>query len=76
MHNFFTIEVESEMRRQELEQSAAADARAAHACSSRRNWSWLTRVFRSQSSLPALASPGTPVSALLELPRVPRPVAS
>jgi hypothetical protein len=75
MHNFFTIEVESEMRRQELERSAAADARAARACSSRRNSTWLTRVFRPQTSLPTLASPGTPVSAPLELPRVPRPVA-
>jgi hypothetical protein len=75
MHNFFTIEGESEMRRQDLERSAAADARAAQAYSSRRNWNWLPRVFRSQPSLTALASPGTPVSALLELPRVPRPVA-
>jgi hypothetical protein len=75
MHNFFTIEVEAEMRRQELERSAAADVRAAQACSSRRNWNWLTRAFRSQTSPTALASPGTPVSALLELPRVPRPVA-
>ena len=75
MHNFFTIEVEAEMLRQERERSAAADARAAQACSSRRDWSWLRRALRSQASLPALDSPGTPVSALLELPRVPRPVA-
>jgi hypothetical protein len=75
MHNFFTIEVEAEMLRQERERTAAADARAARACSSRRNWGWLSRAFRSQATLRALASPSTPVDALLELPRVPRPVA-
>ncbi len=75
MHNFFTIEVEAEMRRQERERAAAADARAAQACSSRRITGWLSRAFRSQANLPALAPPGTPVGALLELPRVPRPVA-
>ena len=75
MHNFFTIEVEAEMLRQERERAAAADARAAQACSSRRIGNWLSRAFRSQAELPALASPGTPVGALLELPRVPRPVA-
>jgi hypothetical protein len=75
MHNFFTIEVEAEMLRQERERAAAADARAALACSSSRIGNWLSRAFRSQSDLPALTSPGTPVGALLELPRVPRPVA-
>lgn len=75
MHNFFTIEVEAEMRRQERERAAAADARVAQAYSSRRNRRWLSRVFRSQANLPAPASPSTPVGALLELPRVPRPVA-
>ena len=75
MHNLFTIEVEAEMRRQERERSAAADARAALACTCRRDWSWLRRALRSQAGLPTLNSPGTPVSALLELPRVPRPVA-
>jgi hypothetical protein len=75
MHNFFTIEVEAEMRRQELERSAAADVRAAQACSSRRITGWLSRAFRSQPDLASPVSPGTPVGALLELPRVPRPVA-
>ncbi len=75
MHNFFTIEVEAEMMRQEWERTAAADARAAQACSSKRNWSWLPRASRSQENPLALTSPSTPVGALLELPRVPRPVA-
>ena len=75
MHNFFTIEVEAEMRRQELERAAAVDARAAQACSSKGIKGWLSRVSRSQASLKAVASPSTPVGALLELPRVPRPVA-
>ena len=75
MHNFFTIEVEAEMLRQERERAAAADARAAQACSSKRNWGWLSRAFQSQANQPAPASPSTPVGALLELPRVPRPVA-
>ena len=75
MHNFFTIEVEAEMLRQERERAAAADARAAQACSSRRTWGWLSRAFQSQATLPAPAAPSTPVGALLELPRVPRPVA-
>jgi hypothetical protein len=75
MHNFFTIEVEAEMLRQERERAAAADVRAAQACSSKRFWSWLSRATRSQENLPVLASPSTPVGTLLELPRVPRPVA-
>jgi hypothetical protein len=75
MHNFFTIEVEAEILRQERERTAAADARAAQACSSKRNWGWLSRAFRSQANLPEPAAPSTPVGALLELPRVPRPVA-
>jgi hypothetical protein len=75
MHNVFTIEVEAEFVRQERERTAAADARAAQASSSKRNWTWLARAFRSQTDMPALVSPGISVSALLELPRVPRPVA-
>jgi hypothetical protein len=75
MHNFYTIEVEAEMRRQERERAAAADARAAQAYSSKRFAGWLSRAFRSQPSLASPASPGTPVGALLELSRVPRPVA-
>jgi len=75
MHNFFTIEVEVEMRRQEHERAAAADARAAQVRSSKRYWSWLPRASRSQASMRALAVPSTPVSALLELPRVSRQVA-
>ena len=75
MHNFFTIEVEAEMLRQERERAAAADAQAAQACSSKRSWGWLSRASRSQADRPALTSPNTPVGALLELPRVPRPVA-
>ena len=76
MHNFFTIDVEAEMRRQELERTAAADARAAQASSAKPNRRWLSRASRSQADLSALAWPSTPVGALLELPRVPRPVAS
>ena len=75
MHNFFTIEVEAEMRRQELERSAAADVRAAQASPAKGNGGWLSRAFRSQATPRTLASPSTPVGALLELPRVPRPVA-
>ena len=71
----FHDQVEAEMRRQEHERAAAADVRAAQTRSSKRNWSWLPRASRSQASLRALAMPSTPVSALLELPRVPRPVA-
>ena len=74
MQNYFTIEFEVETRKQEREQTAAADARAAQVCSSRRSWSWLARTLRSQASLLAMESSRTPVSALLELPRVPRPV--
>jgi uncharacterized membrane-anchored protein len=75
MHNVFTIEVEAEMRRQELERAAVADLRAAQTGPAKRNRTWLARAFRSQPNMPALASPGISVSALLELPRVPRPVA-
>jgi hypothetical protein len=75
MHNFFTIEVEAELLRRERERTAAADARAAQARSSKRNWTWLARAFRSEADMPALVAPGTSVSALLELPRDPRPVA-
>jgi hypothetical protein len=75
MHNFFTIEAEAEMRRQELELIAAADVRAAQASPAKGNRGWLSRASRSLASWQVLASPSTPVSALLELPRVPRPVA-
>ena len=75
MHNFFTIEVEAEMRRQELERSAAADVRAARAIPAKGNGGWLSRAFRPKATLGAPAAPNTPVGALLELPRVPRPVA-
>ena len=75
MHNFFTIDVEAEMMRQERERAAAADARAAQAVSSNGIRGWLSRLSRSQENPQAVASPRTPVGALLELPRVPRPVA-
>ena len=75
MDNFFTIELEAQMRQQERERAAAADARAAQTRSSRVNWSWLRRAARSQASLSTLASMSTPVGALLGLPGVPRPVA-
>ena len=74
MHNFFTIKVEAEMLRQERERAAAADARAAQAYSSKWNWGWFSRGMRPQESLPTPVLPSTPVGALLELPRVPRPV--
>ncbi len=74
MHNFFTIEVKAEMRRQERERAAAADARAARARPLHRDGRWLPRISRSLASLPALALPRMPVGAPLELRRVPRPV--
>ena len=75
MHNIFTIEVEAETRRQELERAAAADLRAAQARPVKGNGGWLSRAFRPQATVGTLTSPSTPVGALLELPRVPRPVA-
>ena len=74
MHNFYTIESEAEMRRQELERAAAADARAAQVGRASRNQSWLSLAARTLANLPALALPGVPVGAPLELRRVPRPV--
>jgi hypothetical protein len=75
MHNFFTIEVEAEMRLQEHQRAAAADARAAQARSFKRSWNWLPRASRSQAILQAAAMSSAPVSESLELTRVPRPVA-
>jgi hypothetical protein len=75
MHNVFTIEVEAELLRQERERTAAADARAAQASSFKEIRSWLSRFSRPDASITALTSTSTPVGALLELPRVPRPVA-
>lgn len=74
MHNFFTVEVEAELRRHELEREAAADARAAQAGQASKNRRWLSTVTRTFSHLPALALPNVPVGAPLELRRVPRPV--
>jgi hypothetical protein len=74
MHNFFTIEVEAEMLRQERERNAAADARAAQACSSKRKGHWLSRAARSLANLPALALPSLPASAPLDVRGVPQPV--
>ena len=75
MHNFFTIEVEAERLQQERELAAASDARAAQAQSPRRNRGVLPRALRSLASFRAPVSPNTPVTALLELTHVPRPVA-
>ena len=75
MHNIFSIEVEAELRRQELERAALADLRAAQAIPAKGNGGWLSRAFRRQATLGTLTSVSTPVGALLELPRVPRPVA-
>lgn len=74
MHNFFTIEVEAEMMRQERERAAAADARATQARPANRNGRWVSRVSRSLRNLPALALPRISTDASLELRRVPRPV--
>jgi hypothetical protein len=74
MHNFYTIEVEAEMRRQELERAAAADLRAVQASPGKGNRGWLSRASRSLANLPVLALPSTSVGAPLELRRVPRPV--
>jgi hypothetical protein len=74
MHNFFTIEVEAELMRQERERAAAVDARAAQARPANRNKRWVSRVSRSLEKLPALALPSMPVGAPLELRRAPRPV--
>ena len=75
MHNFFTIEVETKSRRQDLEQSATADARAAQASPVESKSRWLSRMFQSPVPRTPLMPPSAPVGALLELPRVPRPVA-
>jgi hypothetical protein len=74
MHNFFTVEVEAELMRQERERAALADARAAQARPAHRNGRWVLRVSRSLGNLPTLALPSMPVGAPLELRRVPRPV--
>ena len=74
MHNFFTMEVEAELIRQERERTAAADARAAQARPANHNRRWLSRAPRSLRNLPALALPHMPIGAPLELRRVPRPV--
>ena len=75
MHNFFTIETEAELRRQELERAAAADARAARASQGNAPRRWLSRFARSQESPSFRVVPAMPSGALLELHRVPRPVA-
>ena len=74
MHTYFTIETEAAARRHEFERMAAAEARAAEAVRTRSVRRWLPRFSRaavdSARSLPAM-----PTGALLELGRVPRPVA-
>ena len=75
MHNFFTIETEAEARRQELERMAAADARAARASQASRMWRRLPRLSRSTPAATIRDMPSTPLGALLEMRRVPRPVA-
>ena len=74
MHNFFAIEVEAELMRQERERAAAADARAAQARPARGNRRWVSRASQALRRVPALALPTMPVGAPLELSRVPRPV--
>ena len=72
MHSYFTLETEAGVRRQELERLAAADARASQAGARRR---WLPRFGRTAAGASARALPAMPTGALLELRRVPRPVA-
>jgi hypothetical protein len=74
MHNFFAIEVEAELMRQERERAAAADARAAQARPTSGNRRWVSRASRALRGFPALVLPTMPVGAPLELSRVPRPV--
>ena len=76
MHNFFTIEIEAEARRHEFERAAAADARSARASRVSRSWGWAPRFSRPAATTSARSLPAMPVGALVELQRVPRPVAS
>jgi hypothetical protein len=72
MHNYFTIETEAEARRQEFARMAAADTRASQAMPARRGW---PRFGRAAASASARSLPVMPLGGLLELRRVPRPVA-
>jgi hypothetical protein len=74
MHTYFTIETEAAARRREFERMAAADARAAEAMrgSAMRRW---RPQFARPTAAPARALPAMSTGAVLELSRVPRPVA-
>lgn len=72
MINTFSLETEAAARRQEFERLAAADARAGQVSPTRR---WLPRFGRTAAGASARALPAMPTGALLELRRVPRPVA-
>ena len=74
MHNYFTIETEAEARRHEFERMAAADVRAARAAQPTPVRRLLSRFARA-SNAPIRSTPSMPDGALLELRRVPRPVA-
>jgi hypothetical protein len=75
MNTYFTYETEAEARRREFERTAAADARAAQASRANPMRRWLPRLTRSSEGVAARSLPSMPIGALVELPRVPRPVA-
>ena len=75
MNTYFTIESEAEARRREFERMAAADARAAQASRANPMRRWRPRVARSSEGAAARSVPFMPIGALVELARVPRPVA-
>jgi hypothetical protein len=75
MHNYFTIETEAEARRHAFQREAAADARAAGATQTNPMRRWLPWFARSAATASARSLPAMPVGVLLEMPRVPRPVA-
>lgn len=72
MHSYFSLETEASARRDAFERAAAADAQARQASPARR---WLPRFARPAETASARSLPIVPVGALLELRRVPRPVA-
>jgi hypothetical protein len=74
MHNFFTVEVEAGLRRQELEREAAAEAQATLAGRAVQKRRWLPRVIRTLAHLSSLTLPTVPLGTPLEMRRVSRPV--
>jgi hypothetical protein len=63
MHNFYTIEVEAELRRQEWERAAAADARAGLAARAARAVRRLRSPQAALAQLRALPAPRAAITA-------------